>query len=222
MKEKEKKIENEPLLSSWELVDWDLDFETFEWFLHLCEVNNRHLAGDKWVIWPDWPSDMPEEVKKEHRQSWLNLLQFIHEREQISVCQNLIRIDGNHGSVFFLEFLGVTIGWGNISLSENPPDSVVKILLEQYDNHPSCKIVPGHLQSLCLEPNTSEIVSTSLFSVLMMLIHEVNVWDIATDYHWAVCKWCGDSDFGSGRKTPHNLVHRIVCHSCGNDPPLTN
>ena len=121
MKEKEKKIENEPLLSSWELVDWDLDFETFEWFLHLCEVNNRHLAGNQWVIWPDWPSDMPEEVKKEHRQSWLNLLQFIHEREQISVCQNLIRIDGNHGSVFFLEFLGVTIGWGNISLSENPP-----------------------------------------------------------------------------------------------------
>ena len=129
---------------------------------------------------------------------------------------------GNHGSVFFLEFLGVTIGWGNISLSENPPDSVVKILLDQYDNHPSCKTVPGHLQSLCLEPNSSEIVSTSLFSVLMMLIHEVNVWDIATDYHWAVCKWCGDSDFGSGRKTPHNVVHRIVCHSCGNDPPLTN
>ena len=53
MKEKEKKIENEPLLSSWELVDWDLDFETFEWFFHLCEVNNRHLAGDQWVIWPD-------------------------------------------------------------------------------------------------------------------------------------------------------------------------
>ena len=50
MKEKEKKIENEPLLSSWELVDWDLDFETFEWFLHLCEVNNRHLAVDLSLI----------------------------------------------------------------------------------------------------------------------------------------------------------------------------
>ena len=223
MKENEKneKIVND--VAVWDLVDWDLDFETFEWFLHLCEINNRHLeVGNQWTVWPDWPMDMPEDAKEEHHQAWLDLLQFIHVNEQISVCQNLLRVNGDHGTVFFLEFLGVDIGWGNISLSATPPQSVVKILFEKYENHPSCKWVPDHLQSLCLEPNSSGIIPTSLNTILLMLIHEVNIWDLATDYHWAVCKWCGDSAFKSGRKFPPNVIHRVVCVSCGNDAPLTN
>jgi hypothetical protein len=223
MKENKKNEKIEKDVVVWDFVDWDLDFETFEWFLHLCEVNNRHLdEGNQWTVWPDWPADMLEDTEVEHRQAWLNLLQFIHENEQISVGQNLLRVEGDHGTVFFLEFLGVDIGWSNISLSENPPHSVVKILFEKYENHHFCKWVPDHLQSLCLEPNSSGIIPSSLNTILMMLIHEVNIWDLATNYHWAICKWCGDTSFVSGRKFPSNVIHTVVCVSCGNDAPLTN
>jgi hypothetical protein len=207
----------------WDLVNWDIDFETFEWFLHLCEINNRHLETDeKWAIWPDWPSDMPDDVDIEHRQAWLNLLQFIHDNEHISVCQNLVRVNGDHGTTFFLEMLGVESGWGHIPLSQTPPDSVMKILEEKYDNHPSCKSVPCHLQHLCLEPDSSGIVPTALSTILMLLINEVNVWDLATDYQWVICEECGNSGYISGRKFPPNHTHGVICSSCSNDAPLTN
>ena len=41
----------------WDHIDWDLDFETFEWLVHLCDLFNVNEHGERevdgWTVWPD-------------------------------------------------------------------------------------------------------------------------------------------------------------------------
>jgi len=207
----------------WELVDWDIDFETFQWLHHLCEVNNRHLEkNEKWVNWPDWPCNMLGDVDENQRGAWLSVLHSIHLNEDISVSGNEIIIIGDHGTTFSLEIMGVSIGWSTVYLPENPPNSIVKLLRSKYGRISTCEWVPGHLQSLCLEPNISGVVPTALSSMILLLNHELNIWDIATDYHWEICRWCGDHSTIPGRLIFDRTPVRSICASCRNDAPLTN
>ena len=80
----------EPTIELWDMVDWDLDFESFEWLLHLAFVHNQHLPNSEmWRFWPDWPADMIGDVPEESHEDWLSTLKAIHFDENQKASHNL-------------------------------------------------------------------------------------------------------------------------------------
>ncbi|MED5498287.1 MAG: hypothetical protein VX845_01270, partial [Candidatus Thermoplasmatota archaeon] len=58
---------------AWVDVDWELDFASFEWMVHLAACFNHHLPSNApWNTWPDWPTDMIGRVPEPHRPGWLS------------------------------------------------------------------------------------------------------------------------------------------------------
>ena len=84
---------------AWIDVDWDLDFASFEWMVHLAACFNRHLPPNApWTEWPDWPTDMIGRVPEIHRPGWLSACHLVHRHHSIAVKGNTITVTDAHGT----------------------------------------------------------------------------------------------------------------------------
>ena len=112
---------------AWIDVDWDLDFASFEWMVHLAACFNRHLPPNgPWNTWPDWPTDMIGRVPEIHRPGWLSACHLVHRHPSIAVKGNTITVTDAHGTARVLEDVDVTCRWWHVDVTSDwnvPPRS---------------------------------------------------------------------------------------------------
>lgn len=192
----------------WDHIDWDLDFETFEWLVHLCDLFNVNEHGERevdgWTVWPDdWEVAPLSDIPARQRQSWLYVSALVSRSPGIIVSGNEVCVSGRFGSEFKFEMMPNLSDW---------------FCLE----HPHC--VPEELgsgyvpDSISLCWNCPEEVSfpICLYALLLALLDETKVWEYLTDYSILRCSGCGDT------AAIHNNEHEAdvwICYWCGPNAP---
>ena len=105
---------------AWIDVDWDLDFTSFEWMVHLAACFNRHLPPNApWNTWPDWPTDMIGRVPEPHRPGWLSACHLVHRHPSITVKGNTITVTDAHGTARVLEDVDVACRWWHVDVASH-------------------------------------------------------------------------------------------------------
>ena len=138
---------------AWIDVDWDLDFASFEWMVHLAACFNRHLPPNgPWNTWPDWPTDMIGRVPEIHRPGWLSACHLVHRHPSIAVKGNTITVTDAHGTARVLEDVDVTCRWWHVDVTSdwNVPPRIIAALDARHGPSASHKFVPGQMEQICM------------------------------------------------------------------------
>ena len=213
---------------AWDGVNWDLAFESFEWMVHLAACFNRHLSENApWTAWPDWSSDMPGFVVDEHRPGWLSALRLVHTHPRISVKGNTITVTDSLGTVRALEDVDVSSRWWHVDVWSdwNVPLDVVAALDAHHGASPSHRFVPGQMEQICLGVEDDTLsYGIGLAAVLHAMLDGVALFDRATDFHAARCRFCRETTYRQGLRgqgfEPGKEV-LFACWSCTWEP-VTN
>ena len=191
---------NEPTVELWNNVNWSLDFESFEWLLHLASAYNQHLLeSEMWRFWPDWPADMIGDVSEEFHSDWLSTLRAIYFDDSVSVEGNNITVIGQYDSAFSFEILSMNHEWFSVILPDTVPAPIVERLWRENGGElVECTWIPPQRQERCLSWSDHGSLPRSIFSTILMLKDEYWIWENATRYHWRRCSCCGDSGIYDG------------------------
>ncbi|DAC36896.1 MAG TPA: hypothetical protein HA286_02780 [Candidatus Poseidoniaceae archaeon] len=213
---------------AWEAVNWDLDFGSFEWMVHLAACFNRHLpAGAPWTEWPGWSTDMPGWVQDKNRPGWLSALRLIHTHPRIAVKKSVVSVTSSHGITRELEDVDVSSRWWhvNVNIDWNVPRPLVAALDELHGPSPSHAFVPGQMEQLCLGVDDDSVsYGLGLSSVLQAMLDEVVLLSQATNFHAAKCRFCHETTYREGLRGqgfPPGKEVLFACGSCTGEP-LTN
>ena len=213
---------------AWNGVDWGLDFESFEWMVHLAACFNRHLPPNApWTEWPDWPSDMPGRVVDEHRPGWRSALRLVHTHPRISVAKNTVMVSDQRGTARALEDVDVSSRWWHVDVGSawDVPLDVVAALDAKHGPSPSHRFVPGQMEQICLGADDDGLsYGLGLATVLQTMLDHVALFSRATNFHAARCRFCRETTYREGLRgqgfEPGNEV-LFACGSCTYEP-LTN
>ena len=207
---------NEPTIELWNTVDWNLDFESFEWLLHLAFAYNQHLPNSEtWRFWPDWPADMIGDVLEESHEDWLSTLRALHFDENVSVKDNTITVIGQYNSQFTFEILSMGHEWFTVILPETVPAPIVERLWKECGEElVECSWIPPQRQERCLGWGNDSSLPRSIFTTILMLKDEYWIWDDATRYHWKRCECCGDSNIYDGARSSE-ISTPLIDWMCG-------
>ena len=137
---------------AWIDVDWDLDFASFEWMVHLAACFNRHLPPNApWNTWPDWPTDMIGRCPKSHARMALGVPPRAR-HPSIAVKGNTITVTDAHGTARVLEDVDVTCRWWHVDVTSdwNVPPRIIAALDARHGPSASHKFVPGQMEQICM------------------------------------------------------------------------
>ena len=213
---------------AWNDVDWGLDFESFEWMVHLAACFNRHLPpNDPWTEWPEWPGDMPGRVVDEHRPGWLSALRLVHTHPRILVAKNTVTVTDQRGTARALEDVDVSCRWWHVDVGSawNVPPDVVAALDARHGPSPSHRFVPGQMEQICLGVDDDGLsYGLGLAAVLQTMLDEVVLFSRATDFHAARCRFCRETTYREGLRGQGFVPGKEVLFACGSCTmePLTN
>ena len=186
---------------AWDGVNWDLAFESFEWMVHLAACFNRHLSENApWTAWPDWSSDMPGFVVDEHRPGWLSALRLVHTHPRISVKGNTITVTDSLGTVRALEDVDVSSRWWHVDVWSdwNVPLDVVAALDAYHGASPSTGLFLGRWSRSVWGWRTIRSRTGLVLRQCFMMLDGVALFDRATDFHAARCRFCRETTYRQG------------------------
>ena len=205
----------ESTMELWDMVDWELDFESFEWFLHLAFVHNQHLPdSEMWRFWPDWPADMIGDVSEDYQEAWLSTLKTIHFDENVSVEGNTITVLGEYASNFSFEILSMDHEWYSVTLPETIPAPIIERLWTEHGKLAECSWIPPQRLERCLSWDSDGSLPGAVITTILMLKDEYWIWADATEYHWRRCGCCGDSNICDGVRSTE-ITDSLTSWMCG-------
>jgi hypothetical protein len=203
---------------AWDDVNWDLDFESFEWMVHLAACFNRHLPSNvPWTVWPDWPHDMLGFVVDDQRAGWLSALRLVHTHPNIAVEGNSITVTDSRGTARELEDVTVSSRWWHVDvgIDWDVPLDVVAALDATYGPSPSHAFIPGHLQQVCLGiEDDAASYGLGLSAVLQAMLDGMALFGKATDFHAARCRSCRETTYSEGLRGQGFVSSQEVTSEC--------
>lgn len=209
---------------------WSLDETSLAWLLSMAKAHNPGEGA--WTVWPEgWGPVM--NVPVDERQAWLEVLHLIevHPRVSIGTTRTVvgnaiveaILVEGVHGGPYALALNGYLDAWPEpVWLSSTIPTPIVDALKLLHDL-PMDNHLPPPRDGVCLQPLHGGSLPMSLNAMLRLMLDEVSLYGVATDFHMVPCsnQWCSNHTPHDGRKAVGDIVPE-ECPSCRNDPPETN
>jgi len=179
-------------------IDHHANLEPAEQLMAIFSAYNHQNRADgtPWNVWPDWElvltsmeddlhlvdsrRDTPEILAE--RQHWLNLMQFMHDSDAVSIDGYTIIIDGIHGHQFTFDMCLEYEYWKRNTLlyfSRHEIEHSLEAFWECPEHVPEYGSQPTrytHGNRFCIDKEDSDIFPLAMYALIQMCIDDTEVW----------------------------------------------